>query len=99
VESSNTVYSAGHLLFLRGSTLMAHPFDPDGATLRGDAYPIAESLHTIGNVPVGMFSASFDGVLVFQTGTMTPGSELVWFDRKGTRLGKAADRGRGPAGG
>jgi eukaryotic-like serine/threonine-protein kinase len=93
VESSNTVYSAGHLLFLRGSTLMAQPFDPARATMGGDAHPVAESLQTIGTVPVGMFSASLDGVLVFQTGTMTQGSELVWFDRKGTRLVRAVERG------
>jgi Tol biopolymer transport system component len=92
-ESSNTVYSAGHLLFLRGSTLMAQPFDPDRATVSGDAYPVAESLHALGQVPVGMFSASPTGVLVFQSGTINIGSELVWFDRKGNRLNKATERG------
>ena len=92
-ESSNTVYSAGHLLFLRGSTLIAQPFDPDRGALNGESYPVAESLHALGNVPVGVFSASQNGVLVYQSGSMAHGTELVWFDRKGARLDKVAERG------
>ena len=92
-ESSNTVYSAGHLLFLRGSTLIAQPFDPDRAVLNGDAYPVAEGLHALCTVPVGVFSASQNGVLVYQSGSIVQGSELVWFDRKGTRQDKVAERG------
>ncbi len=35
----------GHLLFLRGSTLMAQPFDADALTLRGDPFPVASDAH------------------------------------------------------
>ena len=36
-DSTNVAYSAGHLLFLTGRTLMAQPFDPDRLTLSGTA--------------------------------------------------------------
>ncbi len=92
-ESSNTVYSAGHLLFLRGSTLIAQPFDPDRGVANGEAYPVAEGVHALGGVPVGVFSASPNGVLVYQAGSIVQGSELVWLDRNGIQVDKVGERG------
>jgi hypothetical protein len=34
---SNAQYSRGHLLFMRGDTLVAQPFDPDRLQFTGDA--------------------------------------------------------------
>jgi Tol biopolymer transport system component len=92
VESSNILYSAGHLLYLRQNTLMAHRFDPDRRTLSGDAFSVAEPIQALGTAAVGVFAASPNGVLVYQTGSSQPGSQLTWFDMKGARLNSIGDR-------
>src|SRR5262249_51973897 len=38
-DSSNVVYSQGHLLFLRETTLMARPFDARRLALTGEPFP------------------------------------------------------------
>jgi serine/threonine protein kinase/Tol biopolymer transport system component len=86
-DSVNVVYALGHLLFLRGSTLFAQPFDTNRLLLTGDAFPIAEQIQAQGNSPAGVFSASNAGVLVYQTGTGDRTTELTWLDRAGKQLG------------
>ena len=84
-DSSNVLYSQGHLLFLRETTLMAQPFDPQRLALTGEAFPVAEQIQTQGNPPAGVFSASENGVLAYQTGSAMDGFKLTWFDRGGNR--------------
>ncbi len=91
-DSTNVVYSEGHLLFLRDKTLMAQPFDTRRLVLSGEAFPIAESIQTQGTVnPYGLFSASENGVLAYQAGRETGSSQLVWFDRAGKQIGVLGD--------
>jgi len=91
-DATNVLYSQGHLLFLRDKTLMAQPFDTRRLALTGDAIPIAESIQTQGTVnPYGLFSASESGVLAYQAGPGTGGSQLVWFDRTGKQIGVLGD--------
>jgi Tol biopolymer transport system component len=85
IVSTNVVYSQGHLLFLRETTLMAQPFDPDRLVLSGEPFPVAEQIQTF--VSYGFFAASHSGVLAYQTGTAGPGPQLAWLDRTGTVLG------------
>jgi Tol biopolymer transport system component len=89
---SPAVYGApGYILYLRGSVLMARPFDPKGGELRGDAVPVVEG--------VDAFSVSENGVLVYRPGSAAADAHLVWFDRAGKNLGtvgSAADY-SGPA--
>jgi serine/threonine protein kinase/Tol biopolymer transport system component len=94
--STNTgtvVFTQGHLLFLRGTTLMAQPFDARHLVLTGDAFPIAEQIQIQSNpnAGYGLFSASGNGVLAYQTGAGTTGSQLVWFDRAGKQVGTLGD--------
>jgi hypothetical protein len=92
-DSTNVLYSQGHLLFLRETTLMAQPLDAERLELTGDAFPIAEQIQmfTAGQ-PNGNFSASDNGVLVYQTGGAVGGStQLVWFDRAGKQTGVLGD--------
>jgi Tol biopolymer transport system component/predicted Ser/Thr protein kinase len=79
----------GDLLYLRGGTLMAQPFDPQGFMIAGDAVPIAENVqpYSIQNLSIKPFSASRSGVLAFVNGQATQQTELQWFDRSGTKLG------------
>jgi Tol biopolymer transport system component len=91
-DAQNVMYSQGHLLFLRETTLMAQPFDARRLELTGEAFPIAEQIGTLGAPPYGVFSASENGVLVYQTGAGAAGTQLVWFDRSGKQTGVLEDR-------
>jgi len=86
-DSANVAYAAGHLLFVRQTTLLARPFDADRLTFTGEPFPVAEQVQVLGSPPVGVFSVSETGVLTYQTGTGTTDTELTWFDRTGKRLG------------
>jgi Tol biopolymer transport system component len=86
---SLAIYSAGHLLFLRGDTLMAQPFDPSNLRLSGEAFPVVEHVQTGQNNSLGAFSASLNGLLVYAAGGAE--FELGWFDRKGNRIGSLGE--------
>jgi eukaryotic-like serine/threonine-protein kinase len=77
-------YAQGHLLFLRGTTLMAQPLDPETFALRGEAVPIVEKIQLDGGFARGIFTASEEGTLVYQTGLAQVGTRLMWYDRSGT---------------
>jgi len=93
VPSPLTGDTPGFLLFLRGltmtsntgGTLMAQPFDPKRMQLAGDAVPLAEQ--------VSFFSASPNGVLVFETAGQQGNRQLTWYDRKGSVLSTAGETG------
>jgi serine/threonine protein kinase/Tol biopolymer transport system component len=93
-DAANVTYSSGHLLFLRDTTLMAQPFDTRRLALSGEPTPIAEQVRAMSvvNVGLGLFSASRNGVLVYQTGPSLFGSQLVWLDRTGKRVRDIGDR-------
>jgi eukaryotic-like serine/threonine-protein kinase len=76
--------ATGHLLFVRDGSLRAQRFDPKTLTLSGEATVIApiQTFQTH-----GVFSASDDGLLVYQPPGMAPKSELVLKNRKGERIG------------
>ncbi len=69
----------GHLLFVRGQTLMAQPFDPERLQTSGEAVAVAEPVG--GTLQRSGFSVSGGGVLVYDS--IGHNSELRWFDRGG----------------
>jgi eukaryotic-like serine/threonine-protein kinase len=83
---SNATYSAGHVLFNRGNTLMAQPFDAEARKLTGDPFPIADQIVPIGSTLKAPYSVSASGVLGYRTGLGLL-SQLTWFDRSGKSLG------------
>jgi len=85
----NVVFANGHLLFLRGTTLMAQPFDERRLRLEGDPVPIADRIAQASGV--GTFSAS-STVLAYQTDAGAGGSRLTWFSRDGKALEGVSDR-------
>ncbi|MEO5937367.1 MAG: protein kinase, partial [Terriglobales bacterium] len=90
--SSNVVYASGHLLYRREGALMAQPFDIKKRAVAGDAVPIVEQLKFDPGTSVGTFSASTNGLLVYQHGTGSSGAQqLTWFDDTGKKLGTAGD--------
>jgi eukaryotic-like serine/threonine-protein kinase len=91
-DAMNVSYSRGHILFLRGSTLMAQPFDVRTASLSGAAFPVVDQVATQPISPTdALFAASDNGVLVYQSGAPSSTSELVWFDRGGRRTGSIGE--------
>jgi Tol biopolymer transport system component len=71
----------GHLLFLRGSTLLAQAFDADRLALIEQPSPIVQNVISVRATATASFSVSDQGVLVYQAGF--PLSELRWYDRTG----------------
>jgi len=82
--ASPAVEGGGWLLYLRGSTLMAQPFDVNAMKLLGEPLPIAESVGAAGSA--GFFSASPSGALAYRPTTGVT-SILSWFDRQGKPIG------------
>ena len=83
-SESMAVYASGYLLFMRGQTLVAQPFDLQRVELVGDAIPVAEhvAIDTSSNRPI--FSLSDNGILLYQPGDVaTPDEKLAWLTRDG----------------
>ena len=86
--STDAAYASGHLLFVRDGTLMAWPFDASALEFTGDPFPLAEQIRFDGSYDRGVFSASENGVLVYQSGGAAGQASLEWFDREGRPLGR-----------
>lgn len=84
---SRAEYASGYLLYLRDTTLMAQPLDPDKLEFSGDPAAIAENVTLSISTWGAGFSASQNGVLAFQAGGHLAPSELRWYDRQGRNLG------------
>jgi len=85
-------YASGQLLFVREGTLMAQPFDPARRALYGEAVPVAEGVNLIaGATALANFSASDNGILVYQSGGASATRKLVWRDAAGRATGTLGD--------
>jgi Tol biopolymer transport system component len=84
--------SMGHLIFLRGATLMAQLFDPGKMILSGEPVAIADGVDSFNTSNSGMFSVSNTGTLAYRAGS---GSQtvLTWFDQQGHAAGTVGDPG------
>jgi eukaryotic-like serine/threonine-protein kinase len=95
-DASQARYASGHVIFLRGGTLMAQRFDVDRRELIGSAAPLADGIQmmtgTSGGGLAGAFSVSNTGILAYQP-TVSVQSQLVWLDRRGRQLGTLGELG------
>ncbi len=91
---SSALYADGRLLFLRGTTLMARPFDAAKLAFLGDAVP-AISQVSMGTAAPGAraFSVSTNGWLVYASGAAAEELRLTWFSRSGIRRSPVGDPG------
>ena len=81
-EGAQAVYAAtGHLVFGRGSALLAAPFDPSSLSVHSAPLPVAEHV-TRDTVRGGRFALSADGTLVYSRETADE-RRLLWVDRQG----------------
>jgi serine/threonine protein kinase len=89
---SNATYAAGRLLYLKGTSLMAQPFDLSSLRMSGEAEPVAEGVERfLDLVTIGAFTASNSGLLAYQTGPADARKQLTWFDRTGKRIKTLGD--------
>ena len=86
VDSRVEYTRPGYVLYARGGSLVAQPFDAGALKLEGEPFPVAEPLRTQPNGGAD-FSTSDNGTLVYSAGG-TQLSELVWVDRSGREQGK-----------
>ena len=93
-DSVVTYAQPGYLLYLKGDTLVAQPFDASRAAINGPAHPL---INRVGrsryNTAFPLFSVSQNGVLIYQTGTRFVQSRLTWFDRSGKASGTVGEPG------
>jgi Tol biopolymer transport system component len=85
--TSQAEYASGQLLFVRERVLVAQPFDASGATLSGEAVPLAEDLLVISGAALSVFSTSANGALAYLTGKAEVATTLEWRDREGKVVG------------
>jgi len=81
----------GTVIFTRGGTLMALPFDMKRLEAAGDAFPIAQRIAARGST-YRLAAASNQGVLAYVSGERG-GWQYVWRDRQGRNLGAIPDAG------
>jgi Tol biopolymer transport system component len=91
--SSNALYAAGYLLYVRDRNLWAQPFDLNSLTVNGEARIVAENVLFFPAVFHGAFSAVDGKTLITETGTAANISHLSWFDRTGKRLSTVGEPG------
>ncbi|MGH9389254.1 MAG: TolB family protein, partial [Vicinamibacteria bacterium] len=83
---SSVVYVPPYLLYVRGETLMAQPFDASRLELTGEPFPVLEKVGSFLAMGKSHLSASENGVLAYRTHSSSYVLP-IWFDRDGIRLG------------
>jgi hypothetical protein len=75
---------SGHLVYVRGTTLMAVPFDAATLSVTGPEAPVVEGVSTLGPPGTGDYAVSDDGLLAYFVGSSTGNATtLAWADRQG----------------
>ena len=90
---ADATFASGYLFFLQGDTLMAQPFDPNRAELRGQAIPTVEKVLYDQTIWKVVFDASNDALMAYETGDHVTGMQYLWYDRAGNEIGALFDRG------
>jgi dipeptidyl aminopeptidase/acylaminoacyl peptidase len=90
----NPVWSpTGHIVFARGTTLMAAPFDLAERVLTGDPVALLQGVRHPNVSTAADFALSATGTLVYVPGSaeIMTGAELVWVDRSGSVIERAVN--------
>jgi serine/threonine protein kinase/Tol biopolymer transport system component len=83
-EGSRAIYAAGRLVFFRGASVFARPFDPERFAFTGPEKKLIDR--------AAFFSASHTGTIVYRPDRITP-SQITWFDRRGRRTATLSEPG------
>ena len=79
--------NGGYLVYLRGGTLLAHPFDLASRRVTAQPKAIARRVPSFGFTGAADFSVSQRGVLAYQS--YVNRSQFIWVDRAGKQLSTA----------
>ncbi len=84
-DGQNASYAAtGHIVYARGTTLMAQPFDVDRLVVTGEPVVVLEGVQNPGVNTAADYALSASGTLVYVPGgAATAARALVWVDRTG----------------
>jgi serine/threonine protein kinase len=77
-----------HLLFLRGTTLLAQPFDDRKLRLEGDPFPVGEQASQNLNLLMPDAAADGNGTLVYAA-NYSRQTRLAWLDHAGKEIARA----------
>jgi eukaryotic-like serine/threonine-protein kinase len=75
--------STGHLVFARGESLLAVPFDLDRLAVSGPAVVLVDRLATNLNNGAARYDVAADGSLAYIPPPSRHGRRLAWLDRRG----------------
>ena len=89
---SDAQYASGYLLYHLQSALLAQKFDLAAGAVSGDPVPVANLVEYDVGTWHTTFTASQNGLLIYEPGSKTLGTDLFWLDRSGKTLGKVAER-------
>ncbi len=89
--ASNGVCASGHLLYVREGALVAQRFDAGRLSVEGEPVVVAPDVLMDERFSRGVFSASENGILAYQTGKGATASVLRWIDREGRVLGTVGE--------
>jgi len=81
-----------YLLYVRGGSLLAQPFDVERLQVTGDAVPLAGNVHVFQPTAAADFSVSTNGVLVYQP--VRNNARVAWVDRAGRELERVGPDGQ-----
>ena len=81
---TNAIYASGYLLWMRGTTLMAQPFDPKKLKLTGEAAPVADPVGKSAITGRMNVAASSNGLLLYSA---SGSNQLTWLDATGKPSG------------
>src|SRR5262249_12977127 len=76
-----------HLLFLRGTALMAQRFDPGALSLNGEPELVSPNVAPGSVGGYALFSAANNRVLAYAATRLGLAGQLTWFDRNGRTIG------------
>jgi serine/threonine protein kinase len=85
-------YVPGYLLSVRDANLMAAPFDASRLSVTGESVRIANDVNFDYGTWRGVFTASQNGVLVYQVQRESAGGQLTWLDMSGRPLSTVGER-------
>jgi Tol biopolymer transport system component/tRNA A-37 threonylcarbamoyl transferase component Bud32 len=91
-SDSQGLFASGYLLYHVQSQLLAQKFDAGSGKVSGEPILLANAVEYDSGTWHTTFSASQNGILLYEPGSKVLGTDLVWVDRKGNTLGKVADR-------
>jgi eukaryotic-like serine/threonine-protein kinase len=77
---------SGHIVFARGTAILAVPFDPNRLEIIGPPVTLVEHVATRARDGYGAFQLAESGALVFESGSSAAGRVLVWVDRSGAEI-------------